>query len=93
MTTKTNQGLSAHEVLEDPNSPIVVIGQILWVIALASKNPPMVCEGLPRPPWPNTFTPKFRSPPGQAQLDDFAADCPEKSFDSRGRPLIEGMAV
>ena len=25
------------------------------------------------------------------QLDDFAANCPEKSFDSRGRPLIEGI--
>jgi hypothetical protein len=28
---------------------------------------------------------------GQVQLDDFAANCPEKSCDSRGRPLIEGM--
>jgi len=32
MTTETNQGLSAQEALEDPNSPIVVIGQILCVI-------------------------------------------------------------
>ena len=34
--------------------------------------------------------PSFEAP-GQVQLDDFAANCPEKSSDSRGRPLIGGI--
>jgi hypothetical protein len=36
---------------------------------------------------------RFSKPPGQVQLDGFAANCPEKSSDSRGRPLTEGTDV
>ena len=43
MTVETNQALSSHEVLEDPNSPIVVIGQILCV------NLPLVIWFVPLP--------------------------------------------
>ena len=48
MSVETNQGLSAHEVLEDPNSPIVVIGQILCV------NLPLVIWFVPLPIEPVT---------------------------------------
>ena len=48
MTVETNQGLSAHELLEDPNSPIVVIGQILCIII------PLVIWFIPLPIEPAT---------------------------------------
>jgi sodium-dependent dicarboxylate transporter 2/3/5 len=48
MTVETNQGLPAHEVLEDPNSPIVIIGQILCVIV------PLVIWFVPLPIEPVT---------------------------------------
>ena len=48
MTTETNQGLFGQEALEDPNSPIVVIGQILCVII------PLVIWFIPLPIDPPT---------------------------------------